>query len=210
MRYWWVNHKQTFRHEFSGGYIWSPKTKRGGAFNRFYETMREVAPGDVIFSYAGGVIRGFGIAKTHCYTSPRPDEFGHIGEVWDEIGWRADIGPRTLEALARHEPARHPITPQRQQAEGDAARQLTKKCRVVQTDVPINELRVAFGDQHAVTKRKVTINVVRWIGHHYEMNARRKRIPRHCLRARNERRIVKRCPDVAGYDQRRARRLENC
>ncbi len=61
MRYWWVNHKQTFRHEFSGGYIWSPKTKRGGALNRFYETLREVAPGDVIFSYAGGVIRGFGM-----------------------------------------------------------------------------------------------------------------------------------------------------
>ena len=76
MRYWWVNHKQTFRHEFSGGYIWYPKTKRGGALNRFYETLREVAPDDVIFSYAGGVVRGFGIAKTNCYTSPRPDEFG--------------------------------------------------------------------------------------------------------------------------------------
>ena len=91
MRYWWVNHKQTFRHEFSGGYIWSPKTKRDGSLNRFYETMREVVPGDVIFSYAGGVIRGFGIAKTNCYTSPRPDEFGHIGEVWDDIGWRVDV-----------------------------------------------------------------------------------------------------------------------
>ena len=53
--------------------------------------MREVAPGDVIFSDAGGVIRGFGIAKTHCYTSPRPDEFGHIGELWDDIGWRVDV-----------------------------------------------------------------------------------------------------------------------
>ena len=89
MRYWWVNHKQTFRHEFGGNYIWSPKTKRGGALNPFYETMREVAPGDVVFSYAGGVIQGFGIAQTHCYTSPRPDEFGHIGEVWDELGWQA-------------------------------------------------------------------------------------------------------------------------
>lgn len=98
MRYWWVNHKQTFRHEFSGNYIWSPKAKRGGAFNRFYETMREVAPGDIIFSYAGGVIRGFGVAKTHCYTSPRPDEFGHIGEVWDEVGWRVDVG---FTAIAR-------------------------------------------------------------------------------------------------------------
>ncbi len=91
MRYWWVNHKQTFRHEFGGKYIWSPKTKRGGAFNHFYETMRKVAPGDLIFSYADGVIRGFGIATTHCYTSPRPDEFGHIGDAWDAIGWRADV-----------------------------------------------------------------------------------------------------------------------
>src|SRR5439155_8743061 len=101
MRYWWVNHKQTFRHEFSGGYIWSPKTKRDGALNRFYETMREVAPGDVIFSYAGGVIRGFGIAKTHCYTSPRPDEFGHIGDAWDEIGWRVDVNFVPIKPLVR-------------------------------------------------------------------------------------------------------------
>ena len=91
MRYWWVNHKQTFQQEFGGNYIWSPKTKRDGSFNRFYETMREVAPGDIVFSYAGGVIRGFGISRTHCYTSPRPDEFGHIGEVWDRLGWRVDV-----------------------------------------------------------------------------------------------------------------------
>ena len=30
MRYWWVNHKQTFRHEFEGGYLWSPKRSRVG------------------------------------------------------------------------------------------------------------------------------------------------------------------------------------
>lgn len=91
MRYWWVNHKQTFRQEFGGNYIWSPKAKRDGSFNRFYETMREVAPGDIVFSYAGGIIRGFGIARTHCYTSPRPDEFGRIGQVWDRLGWRVDV-----------------------------------------------------------------------------------------------------------------------
>jgi hypothetical protein len=105
MRYWWVNHKQTFRHEFSGNYIWSPKTKRGGTLNPFYETMREVAPGDVVFSYAGGVIQGFGIGQTHCYTSPRPDEFGHIGEVWDELGWRVDINFNRITPTLR--PADH-------------------------------------------------------------------------------------------------------
>lgn len=50
-----------------------------------------VRPGDVIFSYAGGVIRGAGVARTHCYTSPRPDEFGHIGSAWNETGWRVDV-----------------------------------------------------------------------------------------------------------------------
>jgi hypothetical protein len=116
MRYWWVNHKQTFRHEFRGNYIWSPKARRGGTLNPFYETMREVAPGDVIFSYAGGMIQGFGIAQTHCYTSPRPDEFGHIGQVWDEIGWRVDVVFNRIAPMLR--PSEHmgslaPVLPER-------------------------------------------------------------------------------------------------
>jgi hypothetical protein len=116
MRFWWVNHKQTFRHEFGGNFVWSPKTKRGGALNRFYETMREVAPGDLVFSYAGGVIQGFGIAQTHCYTSPRPNEFGHIGEAWDEIGWRVDVNFVRIRRLLRpadHMGALAPVLPQR-------------------------------------------------------------------------------------------------
>jgi putative restriction endonuclease len=91
MNFWWVNHSQTFRHEFLGKYIWSPKRKRNDQVNPFYETMREVAPGDIIFSFADGAIQGFGMARTHCYTSPRPDEFGHIGQAWNEVGWRVDI-----------------------------------------------------------------------------------------------------------------------
>lgn len=91
MNFWWVNHSQTFRQEFGGKYIWSPKRKRNDQINPFYETMREVAPDDVIFSYADGAVRGFGMARTPCYTSPRPDEFGHIGQAWNELGWRVDV-----------------------------------------------------------------------------------------------------------------------
>jgi hypothetical protein len=53
--------------------------------------MREVAPGDIIYSFADGAIQGFGMARTHCYTSPQPNEFGHIGQAWNEVGWRVDI-----------------------------------------------------------------------------------------------------------------------
>lgn len=91
MNFWWVNHKQTFRQEFFGKYIWCPKRKRSGHINRFYETMREVAPGDVVFSFAFSAIQGFGMAKTPCYNSPRPNEFGHIGLAWNEVGWRVDV-----------------------------------------------------------------------------------------------------------------------
>ena len=51
MRYWWVNQNQTFRQETAGGYLWSPKRNANGARNPFYETMREVSPGDVVFSF---------------------------------------------------------------------------------------------------------------------------------------------------------------
>jgi len=91
MNFWWVNHSQTFRHEFFGKYIWSPKRKRNDQINPFYETMREVAPGDIVYSFADGAVQGFGVARTHCYTSPRPDEFGHVGLAWDERGWRVDV-----------------------------------------------------------------------------------------------------------------------
>jgi hypothetical protein len=45
MRYWWVNQNQTFRQEFAGGYLWSPKRNANDVRNPFYETMREVSPG---------------------------------------------------------------------------------------------------------------------------------------------------------------------
>jgi hypothetical protein len=50
MRYWWVNQNQTFRHELAGGYLWSPKRNANGARNPFYESMREVVPGDIDLS----------------------------------------------------------------------------------------------------------------------------------------------------------------
>ena len=53
--------------------------------------MREVVPGDVVFSYANAAVQGAGFAVSFCYTCPRPAEFGHIGEVWDVVGWRVDV-----------------------------------------------------------------------------------------------------------------------
>ncbi|HKQ56393.1 MAG TPA: HNH endonuclease [Candidatus Eisenbacteria bacterium] len=85
-----MNQNQTYRYEVSGGYLWSPKRKKGGR-NPFYEFMREVAPGDLIFSFADTRIGTFGIARSHAYEAPKPAEFGSAGRNWDAIGWRVDV-----------------------------------------------------------------------------------------------------------------------
>ncbi|NCX55547.1 MAG: HNH endonuclease, partial [Rhodobacterales bacterium] len=36
-KYWWVNHKQTFKHEIEGSFLWSPKLKSDGNRNYFYD-----------------------------------------------------------------------------------------------------------------------------------------------------------------------------
>lgn len=90
-RFWWVNQNKTYRHEVPGGYMWSPKRKRDGTLNPYYEFMREVSPGDLVFSFADTLIRAFGIARSHAYEAPKPPEFGIAGRNWDEIGWRVDV-----------------------------------------------------------------------------------------------------------------------
>jgi putative restriction endonuclease len=92
MRYWWVNQNQTYQHEVPGNYLWSPKKKANGDRNPFYDFMREVAPGDLVFSFADTYIKAIGFARSHAYEAPKPLEFGQAGAYWDTIGWRVDVG----------------------------------------------------------------------------------------------------------------------
>ena len=91
MRFWWVNQNQTYRHEIRGGYLWSPKRNANGARNPFYETMREVAPGDLIFSFMDTRILAIGISQSYCWESPKPFEFGAAGQNWENIGWKVTV-----------------------------------------------------------------------------------------------------------------------
>jgi hypothetical protein len=103
MRYWWVNQNQTFRHEIEGGYLWSPKRNANGARNPFYESMREVAPGDLIFSFMDTRILAIGIAQSYCWESPKPLEF------WNR---RRELGKRWLEGESQFHEADQQGAPQ--------------------------------------------------------------------------------------------------
>ncbi len=116
MRYWWVNQNQTYRHEVPGGYLWSPKRNQNGGRNPFYDFMREVAPGDVVFSFSDTYIKAIGIAASHAYEAPKPREFGQAGAYWDNIGWRVDV--KFVELRSPIRPAEHmaelgPLLPDR-------------------------------------------------------------------------------------------------
>ena len=91
MRYWWVNQNQTFRQEIEGGYLWSPKRSKNGRRNPFYEFMREVASGDIVFSFCDTRIAALGIVSGFCRESPKPEEFGNAGTNWSRIGWRISV-----------------------------------------------------------------------------------------------------------------------
>lgn len=58
--------------------------------------MREVSPGDIIFSFRDTRIAALGIARSYCYESPKPTEFGTAGSYWEAIGWKIDVSFREL------------------------------------------------------------------------------------------------------------------
>ncbi|WP_460318084.1 HNH endonuclease [Pseudomonas ogarae] len=90
-RYWWVNHKQTHLDEYSGGYIWAPKTKKNGNSNEGYLNLTKAKVGDRIISYANGVIKSIGVV-THGYVdAPIPKTHWEAAEYWGSSGWQVSV-----------------------------------------------------------------------------------------------------------------------
>src|SRR6185503_13121077 len=75
------------------------------ARNPFYESMREVSPGNIIFSFVDTRIVAIGVAESYCWESPKPAEFGEAGQNWENVGWKVKVGFTTL--LNRLRPKDH-------------------------------------------------------------------------------------------------------
>lgn len=87
MNYWWVNQNLTYRHELHGSYLWSPKRTADDRRNVFYDNMRLVMPGDVVFSFSDTYIKAVGIVEGQAVSAPKPAEFGSAGNTWGSDGW---------------------------------------------------------------------------------------------------------------------------
>ncbi len=77
--------------------MWSPKRQANDRTHFSYELMKTVQQGDIVFSYAKSQIIAIGVAQTHCYTFPKPIEFGNAGANWSEEGWKVDVRYQKLE-----------------------------------------------------------------------------------------------------------------
>lgn len=95
--YWWVNHKQTHSDEIEGGYIWSPRTNRNGAKNQTYVNLTLVRSGDIVISYASGLIKAIGIAAATFEEAQIPEKHWEAVDSWKPDGWKVPIDWRRLE-----------------------------------------------------------------------------------------------------------------
>jgi hypothetical protein len=94
--YWWVNHKQTYRQETDGGYIWSPKANANGVRNVSCDNLTRCQRGDVVFSYANGRISQIGLVERAAVTAPKPPEYGTAGDNWSQEGWLVRVNWQPL------------------------------------------------------------------------------------------------------------------
>lgn len=67
-----------------------PEAEVERARNPFYENMREVSPGDIVFSFCDTLIKAIGVVTGHAQTGPKPD-FGTAGANWSQEGWFVPI-----------------------------------------------------------------------------------------------------------------------
>src|SRR5690242_17357572 len=117
-----------------------------------------------------------------------------------EVVRRSDVRPGTVVTLARNDAASDPFAVERKHPELHPARKLAEERAVVQADVAEREpLAVALVDALA-GQHEIAARVIGWIGHHYEMHARRRVRIAHRRSAQRERRVVEAREDVARYD----------
>ncbi|MGN6242137.1 MAG: HNH endonuclease [Motilibacteraceae bacterium] len=68
--------------------------------NYFYDTMTEVRPGDLVFSFADTLIKAIGLVLRRAEPSVKPD-FGAVGGNWSRHGWLVQVEFQELAAPVR-------------------------------------------------------------------------------------------------------------
>lgn len=90
MAYWWVSQNKTYNDERRGSYMWAPLSDRGGNVPHHWQTMRSLAPGDIVVSYQKMRFPAFGVVASLPYESDAPTDFQRKGD-WSKQGIRVEM-----------------------------------------------------------------------------------------------------------------------
>ncbi len=71
-----------------------PSARRATSATHFTNRCAKSRP--AIFSFCDSRVAALGIARSYCYESPKPAEFGKIGGNWGPIGWKVEVAFREL------------------------------------------------------------------------------------------------------------------
>lgn len=94
MAYWWVSQNKTYKEEKDGGYLWAPKKTKSGRKIHHWETMKDVRPGDIVFSYVGQAIVAVSKVEKSAYDSNKP--FSKSNDDWEVIGRKVEATYKEL------------------------------------------------------------------------------------------------------------------
>lgn len=111
MKYWWVNQSGSHKIEHSMGFMWSPMKEINGARNQGYENMKNVSPGDVVFSNVDAHIVAIGRIQSYSYPADRPSEFPKFQNSQNTDGWKVTVDFRPVPKRLRHSNYRAELKP---------------------------------------------------------------------------------------------------
>jgi hypothetical protein len=86
-QYWWVNQSKVVSRGLMGDYLWTARDK-GGEPTEAARNILRVQPGDLIFAFADGAVRGVGIALREAMEASRPHELASSSKsAGSSQGW---------------------------------------------------------------------------------------------------------------------------
>lgn len=95
MNFFLVFQNRTNREESQGGYLWAPQHNADGQTFFYWESMKKVKRGDVIFSSFKGKMKSMNIAISDCFEAQKPQNFDS-GRAWIDKGWKVNAKYHTL------------------------------------------------------------------------------------------------------------------
>jgi putative restriction endonuclease len=109
--YWWVNHRHSASPWLPGDFLWSPQRNSNGSQNESFHNMTRVQPGELVFAFSDGAVRGVGIALRTAFEAPGSP---NPARAHTSPGWHLPVRFLELEAplaTKAHMTALKPVLP---------------------------------------------------------------------------------------------------